>query len=571
MLQSRYGASHAIVIGINSYTKASPLIFAVSDATAVAAILVGDLGFTHENVVLLTDGAATKEAILDQYMALTQDGTDIDDRVFVFFAGHGHTLTSSRGEVGFLVPHDGDPMRLSTLIRWDELTRYADLIPAKHMLFIMDACYGGLAITRNFRAGTMRFLENMLQRTSRQVLTAGKGDELVSDAGGPLPEHSVFTGHLLEALSGKATDNSGNLTASGLIAYVYQAVSRDPDSSQTPHYGYLSGDGDFIFRPLPADVGVISDEDNEPTLISVPSSLDTGDDHMENLDQLKDLLSDSRNRIRLRDFINSATRKTLALTGDDYFPVQQEPTEESFLKRLAEYEAATSDLLNYVALIGYYGQAEHFDVSRIPFRRLSERLSYSAGSAHLNNMRWYPIFLLMYANGLGATAAGNYAELLTLFETPMPDPRTNESSILISAVTTPMTESYDLFKWTPEGKNKKVSRSEFLFKSLQPRIDDLLFLGREYEEVFDRFEILYGLEYAHRNSANHFGWWGPIGRYGWKIRSGASPLKKLRDEAERYGDMWQPLTSGFFDGSLARFYEVCEGLTEAVTKSYWYL
>jgi hypothetical protein len=35
---------------------------------------------------------------------------------------------------------------LSGLIRWDELTRNADLITAKHMLFVMDACYGGLAL-----------------------------------------------------------------------------------------------------------------------------------------------------------------------------------------------------------------------------------------------------------------------------------------------------------------------------------------------------------------------------------------------------------------------------------------
>jgi uncharacterized caspase-like protein len=113
------------------------------------------------------------------------------------------------------VPYDGNPEKLATLIRWDELTRNADLITAKHILFIMDACYGGLAITRALKPGTMRFQKDMLMRPARQVLTAGKADEVVADLGGPLPNHSVFTGHLIEALQGKAESVPGLLTANG--------------------------------------------------------------------------------------------------------------------------------------------------------------------------------------------------------------------------------------------------------------------------------------------------------------------------------------------------------------------
>ena len=36
---------------------------------------------------------------------------------------------------------------LATFISWNELTDKADLIVAKHLLFMMDACYGGLALT----------------------------------------------------------------------------------------------------------------------------------------------------------------------------------------------------------------------------------------------------------------------------------------------------------------------------------------------------------------------------------------------------------------------------------------
>ena len=58
-------------------------------------------------------------------------------RLIVFFAGHGHTVRTSRGEVGYLVPWDGDCDNLASLIRWDGLTLDSDLVEAKHILFVI--------------------------------------------------------------------------------------------------------------------------------------------------------------------------------------------------------------------------------------------------------------------------------------------------------------------------------------------------------------------------------------------------------------------------------------------------
>src|SRR5947208_2370067 len=134
----------------------------------------------------------------------------------------------------------------SKLIRWDDLTRNADIIPAKHILFVMDACYSGLAIQRAGQPGERRFVTDMLQRQSRQVITAGKADEVVADGGGPRGENSIFTGYLLEGLHGKAADDGGVITASNLMNYAYRKVSTDSRSNQTPHFGHIDGDGDFI-------------------------------------------------------------------------------------------------------------------------------------------------------------------------------------------------------------------------------------------------------------------------------------------------------------------------------------
>lgn len=193
-------------------------------------------GFLGANTRQLTNGAATRQAITSTFLSLAKQVAP-DDRVLFFFAGHGLTKRARRGEVGFLVPADGDPEDLATLIRWDELTRNAELLAAKHVLFVMDACYGGLALTRAVPAGSQRFLKDMLARYARQVLTAGKADEVVADSGGPRSGHSIFTGHLLDALEGAARTNDGIITANAVMAYVYDRVGKDPHSQQSPHYG----------------------------------------------------------------------------------------------------------------------------------------------------------------------------------------------------------------------------------------------------------------------------------------------------------------------------------------------
>ena len=271
-LKQSYDAGRALVIGINDYENASPLGYAVSDAEEIMQILIDEIGFDAENVISLLDSEATKNNILKAFHSFTSEDVQVDDRLIVFFAGHGHTKTGFRGEVGYLVPHDANMDDSSSFIRWDELTRNAELIRAKHILFIMDACYGGLAVNRDIQAGSSRFLKDMYQRFSRQVITAGKANEVVSDSGGPLPNHSVFTGHLIEGIKGKAANEHGVITASGLMAYVYTKVANDINSDQTPHYGQFDGDGDFIISA--PEVEVLSEDVSKDidALISVPYS-----------------------------------------------------------------------------------------------------------------------------------------------------------------------------------------------------------------------------------------------------------------------------------------------------------
>src|SRR5260221_12455265 len=98
LLKTRYTESRALVIGITAYKNAAPLSYACNDAKEIQDLLVKELGFPEANVTCLLDGQATRDAILRTYFRFTKEDIGLDDRVFVFFAGHGHTLTGSRGE-----------------------------------------------------------------------------------------------------------------------------------------------------------------------------------------------------------------------------------------------------------------------------------------------------------------------------------------------------------------------------------------------------------------------------------------------------------------------------------------
>ena len=246
-----YAASWAIVVGVDSYPKWPHLQYAVRDAEGVGQTLVQKFGFASDHVVTLKNEQATRRGILAAFHDLVGHGSAAglqpNDRVFVFFAGHGATRKLSSGrDLGYIVPYDADPDNLaSDAIPMTEIQNIAESLPAKHVLFVMDACYSGLGLTRG--GANAAFLRDNAKRLGRQMLTAGGTDQMVSD-GGP-NGHSVFTWTLLQGLGGKADLNGdGLITATELAAYVAPAVSSV--SQQTPAFGSLPGSegGDFVFE-----------------------------------------------------------------------------------------------------------------------------------------------------------------------------------------------------------------------------------------------------------------------------------------------------------------------------------
>jgi peptidoglycan/xylan/chitin deacetylase (PgdA/CDA1 family)/uncharacterized caspase-like protein len=253
-----YRDSWAVVVGIDEYQKWPKLSYAVRDAQAMRQTLIERFGFAAERVTLLTNEQATRRNILAAFHdKLSGDAVKRDDRIFMFYAGHGATRKLSSGrDLGYIVPVDADPKDTGTdAIPMSELQNIAESVSAKHVLFVMDACYSGLALTRG-GASQDRFLRENARRLGRQMLTAGGADQLVAD-GGP-GGHSIFTWTLLQALAGKGDLNGdGFITATELAAYIAPAVAGV--SQQTPAFGSLPGSegGEFVFE-LPQQAEFLS-------------------------------------------------------------------------------------------------------------------------------------------------------------------------------------------------------------------------------------------------------------------------------------------------------------------------
>ncbi|MDQ6684841.1 MAG: polysaccharide deacetylase family protein, partial [Pseudomonadota bacterium] len=250
-----YRDSHALVVGIDRYAKWPGLHHAVRDAKSIQEALVTRFGFRAENVTTLYDAEATRANILRALNDKLADGGKVkrDDRVMVFFAGHGSTRKLASGrDVGYIVPVDAGLDDLAQgAISMPQLQEVAEALSAKHVLFLIDACYSGLGLTRGAVPPSRNFLADNARRVGRQMLTAGGADQQVADDGPG--GHSVFTWTVLQALSGKADLNGdGVITGTELAAYVAPAVASI--ARQTPAFGSLPGSegGEFVFE-LPSE------------------------------------------------------------------------------------------------------------------------------------------------------------------------------------------------------------------------------------------------------------------------------------------------------------------------------
>ncbi len=177
-------------------------------------------------------------------------------------------------------------------------------------------------------------------------------------------------------------------------------------------------------------------------------------------------------------------------------------------------------------------------------------------------LQWYPALVLSYAGGIAAVASESYGSLLALMHARVVTSR--GEARLVEAATRGIEDLRPHFKLLSGNERHYVPFSEYLYEKLKPILDEALCLGPEYDLAFDRFEILYAVEFSYQTGRG----WGPLGRFAWKdARGGSSSLRRMIEEASSVGKAWPPVAAGLCGGSPEKFAEHAKSVSESVARS----
>ena len=161
-------ANRALLIGVGDYASSE-----VNDLPGIdldigmARELAMLMGFKRDEIAVLQDAKATYHNIYQQFQTWLQDGVGPDDRLFIYYSGHGTYQpdrngdeTDHRDEV--LMPHDSSRARgnggshLVNVITDDELHQWLTALPTPNITVMVDACHSG-TVTRSAMAPSERF------------------------------------------------------------------------------------------------------------------------------------------------------------------------------------------------------------------------------------------------------------------------------------------------------------------------------------------------------------------------------------------------------------------------------
>lgn len=267
---------YIFVIGASEYAnKEWNLNYAAKDAQDVASMFQSQKGnFGKINTTILVNSDVTTENVMRIRQQLMK--TRVDDKVLVFYAGHGLLDENldyylATYQVNFEKPSEGG-------LSYDKLNSLLDSIPAREKILLIDACHSGEldkeetimadvkdqngivfrgARPRGFTSGSEISYNNSFELMKEMFsdLRKGTGAMVISSAGGgefafegSQWKNGVFTWSLREGLlSGQADVNRDRvITVSELQKYVVGKVTALTGGQQKPTMRQENVENDFV-------------------------------------------------------------------------------------------------------------------------------------------------------------------------------------------------------------------------------------------------------------------------------------------------------------------------------------
>ena len=266
-----YAESHALVIGVSQYRNGWSNLPGVQDDVEEVSQSLKANGF---QVTTIKDpGLDELETAIEDF--IFEKGAKNENRLLIYYAGHGHTMTLGYGgEMGFLVPADAPVPEKENQIRFQRkvlsmqrIEEVAKSTSAKHVLFMFDACFAGSVFLATRAAPA--YIQQNTKEPVRQFITSGSAEQEV-------PDKSIFRRAFVDALNGKADyDKDGYLTGTELGAYIQKRTAEDWEGRLTPQYGKLQdpnlNKGDFVFELSKPEV--VKPPPAEPVPVAPPPDL----------------------------------------------------------------------------------------------------------------------------------------------------------------------------------------------------------------------------------------------------------------------------------------------------------
>ncbi len=241
-----YNESHALIIGNINYTSWSRLPGVEKDIEAVKKALE-DNGF---NVIV--ERNLTKEG-MDKAISsfISKYGNNLNNRLLIYYAGHGHTIKTGYGEeLGYIVPVDAPKPNKdeagfkNKAMAMAQIEIYAKSIESRHALFLFDACFSGSLFAMSRSAPEI--INYKISQPVRQFISSGSANETV-------PDVSVFRKQFVTAITTNEADanKDGYLTGTELGDFLQTTVVNYSNNTQHPQYGKIRNPnldkGDFVF------------------------------------------------------------------------------------------------------------------------------------------------------------------------------------------------------------------------------------------------------------------------------------------------------------------------------------
>jgi tetratricopeptide (TPR) repeat protein len=245
---------HALLIGESRYTRGWDELASVKDDLHV---LKTGLTPYFETVETVQD--PTVSQLRDRMREFLLGKWNMpDERLFVYYAGHGFTdfNQASRENNGYITGsdtprYDRNPGKaIENAVPFTEIDSWNRQTRARHVLMVFDSCFSGtlfqtMGSEEELRRKDLDGIRRMLDQPIRYYITSGRKEEMVT-------ADSTFATLLLRGLRGEADFfRQGLVSADQLGIYLSREVPKHSPRPQTPQFSHIGNaklsEGQFFF------------------------------------------------------------------------------------------------------------------------------------------------------------------------------------------------------------------------------------------------------------------------------------------------------------------------------------